>query len=145
MNVKIITSFLFFIFLFLGCSKPYFNFKVKKMDTCIIDKVQAPKWICKGDYQTKDAYYIVSVLKSKKVTKWKKSGKIGSIKIYTKEKEPINRKSFLFVDYYQYKALLKAQDKLYKKYKANVTNKGKIISWWNSPLDDYYTLVKFKK
>ena len=27
------------------------------MDTCIIDKVQAPKWICKGDYQTKDTYW----------------------------------------------------------------------------------------
>ena len=107
------------------------------MNTCIIDKVQAPNWICRGDYQTKDKFYVVSIIKSKKIEKWRKVGKIGEVKVYEKTKEPVNY-SDLFVNYYKLKALQQAEDKI-KRYN------GKIVDFWVSPYGDFYELVEFEK
>jgi len=136
MWLKIISSTI--IFSLFGCASPLFkNFEIKKMNTCIIDKVQAPNWICRGDYQTKDKFYVVSIIKSKKIEKWRKVGKIGEVKVYEKTKEPVNY-SDLFVNYYKLKALQQAEDKI-KRYN------GKIVDFWVSPYGDFYELVEFEK
>ena len=103
----------------------------------IIDKTQAPNWVCKRDYQTKNKFYAVSIIKSKKVTKWKKVGKIGKVKIYKEIKEPVNY-SFMFINAYKIEALRKIEDR-FKRYD------GKIIDYWVSPYGDFYELVEFER
>jgi len=107
------------------------------MNTCVINKVQAPDWVCRGDYQIKNKFYVVSIIKSKKIEKWKKVGKIGKVKVYEKTKEPINY-SFMFINAYKIEALRKIEDR-FKKYD------GKIIDYWVSPYGDFYELVEFER
>ena len=133
--LKIISSTI--IFSLFGCASPFKNFEIKKMNTCVINKVQAPDWVCRGDYQIKNKFYVVSIIKSKKIEKWKKVGKIGKVKVYEKTKEPINY-SFMFINAYKIEALRKIEDR-FKKYD------GKIIDYWVSPYGDFYELVEFER
>ena len=134
-----------------GCAQPFIShIKVTYDNTCIVDNVRAPQWVCKSVNKIhNNKYYVTGEYQPPKIGKYETIKKLKIrkhyyIRIKEFKKQSIYGNLILPVSLNK-KAIKNAKIKLIK-FGINPNNYiPQIINKWISPNGNIYELIKFYK